>query len=72
MLALEAQQVIAMRMMRLSVGGAKSAREARRMMSEKVLAAGEAGVKLATGGSGHSIVKHYRRKVSANRRRLAK
>ena len=71
-LALEAQQVIAMRMMKLSLGGAKGAKEARRMMSEKVLTAGEAGLKLATGGSGRSVVKHYRRKVRANRRRLAK
>ena len=71
-LALEAQQVIAMRMMKLSVGGPKGAKEARRMLSEKVVAASEAGMKLATGRSGHSVVKHYRRKVRANRRRLAK
>jgi hypothetical protein len=72
LLTLEAQQVIAMRMMKLSLGGTKGAKEARRMVSEKVFAAGEAGFRLAKGGSGHSIVRHYRRKVRANRRRLAK
>lgn len=69
---LEAQQVIAMRMMKLSRGGAKGAEEARRMVSEKIFAAGEAGFKLASGGSGNSVVKHYRRKVRANHRRLTK
>jgi hypothetical protein len=68
---LEAQQVIAMRMMKLSRGGAKGAKEARRM-SEKIFAAGEAGFKLASRGSANSVVKHYRRKVRANHRRLTK
>jgi hypothetical protein len=69
---LEAQQVIAMRVMKLSRGGANGAKEARRMVSEKIFAAGEAGFKLASGGSGHSVVKHFRRKVRANLKRLAK
>ncbi len=72
LLTIEAQQVIAMRVMRLSLGGTKSATEARRMVSEKIFAAGQAGFKLAKGGSGHSVVKHYRRKVRANHRRLRK
>lgn len=72
LLTLEAQQVIAMRMMKLSLGGTKGAKEARRMVSEKIFAAGEAGFKFAKGGSGHSVVKHYRRKVRANHRRLGK
>jgi hypothetical protein len=72
LLALEAQQVIALRMMKLSLGGPTGSREARRMLSEKVLAAGQVGIKIASGGSGHSVVKHYRRKVRANRRRLTK
>ena len=72
LLAFEAQQVIALRMMKLSLGGPKSSKEARRMVSEKAFAAGEAGLKLAQGASSHSVVKHYRRKVRANRQRLAK
>jgi hypothetical protein len=42
------------------------------MVTEKVLAAGVTGVKLATGGSARSVIRHYRGKVRANRRRLAK
>ncbi len=72
LLALEAQQVMAMRMLKLSRGGANGAKEARRMVSEKICAASEAGLNLVSGGSGHSVVKHYRRKVRANHRRLAK
>ena len=72
LLTVEAQQVIAMRMMKISLGGTKGAKEARRMVSEKIFAAGEAGFRLAKGDSGHSVVKRYRRKVRANRRRLAK
>ncbi|MBV9973892.1 MAG: hypothetical protein JO105_00715 [Hyphomicrobiales bacterium] len=72
LLAFEAQQVVALRMMKLALGDAKSSKEAYRMVREKASAAGEAGLKIATGASGHSIVKHYRRKVRANRRRLSK
>ena len=44
LLALEAQQVMAMRMLKLSRGGANGAKEARRMVSEKICAASEAGL----------------------------
>ena len=72
MLALEAQQVIALRMARLALGGpAVAARETRRMVSEKAFAAVETGIHLATGGSPHKVVRQYRRKVQANRDRLA-
>jgi hypothetical protein len=72
LLALEAQQVMAMRVMKISLGGRRGSEEAERMLSEKILAAGQAGMRLARGGSGHSVVKQYRRKVRANRKRLAK
>ncbi len=72
MLTLEAQQVIALRMMRLAVGGPTvAARETRRMVSEKAMAAVETGVHLATGGSPHKVVRNYRSKVQANRARLS-
>lgn len=72
MLALEAQQVIALRMTRLALGSpAVAARETRRMVSEKAMAAVETGFHLATGGSPHKVVRQYRRKVQANRDRLA-
>jgi hypothetical protein len=65
-----AQRVIAMRMMRLSRGGKSAKREARRMAVEKVAAAAEANLLLATGGDLHEVVKHYRRAVKANETRL--
>lgn len=72
MLALEAQQVIALRMARLALGGpAVAARETRRMVSEKAVAAVETGLHLAVGGSPDKVVRHYRRKVQANRDRLS-
>jgi hypothetical protein len=39
---LEAQSVIALRMLRLAAGGARAETEASRMVTEKILAAGEA------------------------------
>ena len=72
MLAFEAQQVIALRIVRLALGGPTvAARETRRMVSEKAVAAVETGLHLAAGGSPHKVVRHYRRKVQANRDRLS-
>lgn len=72
MLAFESQQVIALRMMKLSTGDAASSREAQRMVSEKAFAMGEVALALTAGGSAQSMVRKYRGKVRANRRRLAK
>jgi hypothetical protein len=72
MLALEAQQVVGLRMAKLLMGGAAATKEATSMVTEKVAAAAVMGAKLAMGGSGRSVIRHYRRKVRANRRRLAK
>ncbi len=72
MLGIEAQMVIGQRIAMLMVGGPKARAEAQRMVTEKVLAAGTAAMTLATGGSPHKVVRGYRRKVRANRRRLSK
>ncbi|WP_430913462.1 hypothetical protein [Methylobacterium sp. sgz302541] len=72
MLTLESQQVIGMRLMKLSAGGAAAQHEAERMVTEKVMAAGEAAMMLATGGSGAKVLAGYRRKVRANARRLSR
>ena len=64
------QQVIALRMAKLAMGGASATREAKRMVSEKAEAAVETGLHLAAGGEPHKVVKSYRRKVQANRDRL--
>jgi hypothetical protein len=79
MLAIESQQVIAMRLTQMALGGPDVAREAELMVSEKMAAMAEGGkmMMMATlGGShdmGHSqVMQMYRRKVRANKRRLAK
>lgn len=72
LLAMESQQVIGMRLARLSGGGAAAQAEAQRMVSEKIMAAGEAAMLMAAGGSSQRVVAGYRRRVRANARRLAK
>ena len=78
-LGLEASSVIALRTLKIAARGVAAEAETRRMVSEKL----ETGLALQalalTGGLGltaHSAatktLAHYRRKVRANRRRLAK
>jgi hypothetical protein len=78
-LGLEASTVIGLRTMKIAAGGAAGEAEARRMIDEKI----DAGLALQalalTGGLGFTpqgaaakTLAHYRRKVRANRRRLAK
>jgi hypothetical protein len=77
---LDAQCVIALRVMRLASGGPQAAAEARHMISEKigVLAAAQvaAGIALASGSSvavaGKRAVAPVRRSVQANLRRLSR
>ena len=71
MLAVEANGVIALRMMKLMRGGKRARREAERMVSEKIAAAVEASAKLIAGASGDEIVHRYRRHVAANAKRLS-
>jgi len=72
MLAMESQQVIWLRTMKLASGGPEAGVEAQRMVSEKVAAASQAAMNLMSGHSPDSVVKSYRRKVRANARRLSK
>ena len=77
-LGMEAQSVIALRMLKVAAGGAAADVEMRRMIAEKVGAAAElqtkAAIALMSGGSltPQATISHYRRKVRANRRRLSK
>ncbi len=74
----EAQSVIALRMMRLAAQGPGSQAEARRMVTEKVVALAEAQAAAACaaikGGKDHHVAKKilgaYKKRVRANRRRL--
>ena len=71
-LGVEANAVIALRMMKLMLGGKAARREAELMVTEKVHAAIEAGASLITGASGDQIVHRYRQHVARNAKRLRK
>jgi hypothetical protein len=78
-LGMEVSTVIALRSWKMAAGGAAAKAEAKRMVAEKIDAGMALQAKAATGGLGLSApgavkktVAHYRRKVRANKRRLAK
>lgn len=70
LLGLESSQVMALRAMKLAAGGHAARMEATRMAAEKVSEAYGAWVTLATGGAAPKVVRQYRKRVSANARRL--
>ncbi|HEX3666802.1 MAG TPA: hypothetical protein VHU23_16375 [Rhizomicrobium sp.] len=72
MLGLECQQAIALRLLKLSIGGPKARRESRKMVTEKVDAAFAAGQLAMGGASPTRLLKSYRTKVRANVKRLSK
>ena len=79
-LGFDAQQVIALRTVKLMAGGPAADTEANLMVAEKMQAAADAGLTMTVGlMSGRSqadiareVVGAYRRKTSANRRRLSR
>ena len=71
MLAVEANGVIALRMMKLMRGGRSARREAKLMVSEKIIAASEAAASLMAGASADEIVSRYRKHVARNANRLS-
>jgi hypothetical protein len=77
MLAIEAQQVIAMRLTKMALGGPDVQKEAELMVSEKLETMAEGSrmmMMAALGGQSDmgadKVVQLYRRKVRANKRRL--
>ena len=77
-LGLDAQRVVALRLMRLSGGGAAGATEARRMVADKMAALSEAQFAAAAAvltGDGHKlankVLRVFRKRVRANGNRLA-
>ena len=68
----EAQRVIALRLAKLSRGGADARKEAHRMVAEKLVASAEAAMTLTAGGSLHAVVSRYRAIMRANEKRLSK
>jgi hypothetical protein len=71
-LATDMPVVIARRMAILAKGGAQAQTETVRMVGEKMLAAAEAQRLLLTGAGPGAVLRLYRRRVAANRRRLGK
>ena len=78
-LGLDASTVIGLRTLKIAQGGETGRAEAERMVSEKVAAGLSLQTLAITGGLGLTpasasarTLAHYRRKVSANRRRLLK
>ena len=71
-LAVEANGVIALRMIKLTHGGRSARREAQLMVSEKIHAAFKAGASLMAGASGDEIVHQYRQHVARNAKRLGR
>jgi hypothetical protein len=78
-LGMEAAAVIAQRSLILAQGGAQAQAEAVRMVAEKAEAATALAMRAALGDLGQkpatisaNAVRHYRTKVRANRKRLAK
>jgi hypothetical protein len=69
-LGVEAQQVIALRMLRLAAGGALAEREAARMITEKVAANSLAAMRIGLGADAETVARGYRKTVRANLRRL--
>jgi len=70
LLALEAQKVAELRLVKLAWGGAEGQAEAQQMVSEKLSALIEASGTLMTGGSCDTVIARYREHVAANTRRL--
>ncbi len=78
MLAIESQQVIAMRLTKMAFGGPDVQREAELMVSEKLetmMESSQMMLMAAFGGKADlnapKVMDLYRKKVSANRRRLS-
>jgi hypothetical protein len=78
LLDLEATNVVALRMLRLAAGGPAAAAEIHRMFAEKLVAASMLQSLAVIGALGSTApnmaaksLRHYRRIIRANRRRLA-
>ena len=71
MLALEANAVIGLRLIKIAHGGVDAAHEVNLMVQEKVDAAAEAMTTLLGGGRIGTVLAGYRRRVAVNAQRLS-
>jgi hypothetical protein len=72
MLAFEANDVVALRTLKLMCGGTGALHEAELMVREKIDAAFETTVSLVACASGNEVVHRYRQHVAANAKRLGR
>jgi hypothetical protein len=72
LLAVEAQQVVLLRLMKLAQGGAAANTEAVRMVTEKAVVSANVAFGTALGDGPRSAVKKYRSRVRRNARRLSR
>jgi hypothetical protein len=70
-LAIEANEVIALRMAKIISGGPDAMTEIQLMITEKIDAGAEAGTSLIFGQNPTAIVARFREHVASNRRRLS-
>jgi hypothetical protein len=71
MLALEANRVIGLRLIKIAHGGIEAGREVNLMVQEKIAAAAEAQATLMGGGGIEAVLNGYRRYVVGNAERLS-
>ncbi len=71
MLAMEASEVMCLRMEKLAHGNEASGQEAYLMVTEKIVAALQAGAQLLAGAAPAAIIDFYRGRVAANAKRLS-
>lgn len=70
MLAIESQNVITLRTLKLFSGHPDALNEAHLMIKEKIDAAVEAGMSLMGGSTADKVIDRYREHVAANAKRL--
>jgi hypothetical protein len=70
-LAIEANEVIALRMAKIISGGPGAMTEIQLMIAEKIDAAAEAGTNLIVGQNPTAMVARFRERVASNQRRLS-
>jgi hypothetical protein len=70
-LAIEANEVIGLRMMKIISGGPGASAEIQLMITEKINASAEAGASLFLGQSPTAVVARVREHVANNQRRLS-
>jgi len=71
LLALESSEVIGLRVAKLSGGGVDAQHEAHLMVSEKIDAVVDAGVRLLCGATASTVINRFREHVAANVERLS-